>query len=100
MVASAAILAAGHQEPSDKKTIMTQKNLSIIAGCLLLFIALPIHAQQIGGGGGGAGRRAGGGGLGGGGAGSGSSSRTYYSNSQVGEAMVTSDPETRRLIVI
>jgi general secretion pathway protein D len=100
MEASAAILAAGHQEPSDKQTIMIQKNLSMIAGCLLFCFAFPVPAQQFGGGGG-AGRRAGGGGLGGGGGvGSGSTGRTYFSNGQVGEAMVTSDPETRRLIVI
>ena len=27
-------------------------------------------------------------------------SRTYYGNGEVGDAMITSDPETRRLIVI
>src|SRR5947208_5458619 len=48
---------------------------------------------------------AGAGGLGGGGAGGGravgaTGARPYYNNGTVGEAMLSSDPETRRLIVI
>src|SRR5436190_19432061 len=48
---------------------------------------------------------AGAGGLGGGGAGGGravgaTGARPYYNNGTVGEAMISSDPETRRLIVI
>jgi general secretion pathway protein D len=74
------------------------KKYPLPAAFLALFLAFPIHAQQFGGGGGAA-RRAGGG-AGGGGVTSGSAGRTYYGNGQVGEAMVTSDPETRRLIVI
>jgi general secretion pathway protein D len=64
-----------------------------------LFLSLSAsHAQQFGGN---RGRttagRTGGGGFGGIGT---SGSRTYTGNGTVGEAMVTSDPDTRRLIVI
>lgn len=65
--------------------------------CSFLFSA-GVHAQAGGNRGRTGGNRAGGGGGGGGGVGS--SSRDYYSNGTVGEALVTSDPETRRLIVI
>lgn len=70
---------------------------------LCLLAAVPVEAQFNQGGGGrpqGVNRNAGGGGraLGGGGAGGGS--RQYYPSGLVGEAMVSSDPETRRLIVI
>src|SRR5438132_6426023 len=41
-----------------------------------------------------------GGGFGGGGSGGAGGQRQYYGPGQVGEAIVTSDPETRRLIVI
>ena len=65
--------------------------------CLLtaLLLALPGRAQQVGG----ANRALTGGTRTGGGIGS-SGSQSYYSNGTVGEAIVTSDPETRRLIVI
>ena len=77
---------------------------------LLLSPVLPLQAQLNQGGGGG-GRQTGvnrgntGGGartLGGGGGGGGGSSgsRQFYPPGTVGEAIVTSDPETRRLIVI
>lgn len=66
--------------------------------------ASPVWAQFRGGGGfGGGGGGFGGGGFGGGGGRSGtsgSSSRQYNNNSMIGDAMVTSDPETRRIIVI
>ena len=75
--------------------------------CLLMLClgaSLPVHAQAqrggIGGGGGGVG---GGGAAGGGGGrigGSSSGTRQYYNNGMVGEAMISSDPESRRLIVI
>ena len=61
-----------------------------------LCAAMPVCAQYQRGGGMG-------GGMGGGrtsGTGSGSSTRQYNNNSMVGDAMVSSDPETRRLIVI
>ena len=75
---------------------------------LLLATALPLSAQFNQGGGrpqgvnrGGGGNRAGSFGGGGGGAGfGGAGSRQYYPPGTVGEAIVTSDPETRRLIVI
>jgi type II secretion system protein D len=65
-----------------------------------------LHAQRTGG----INRGAGGGNFGGGGGGfggnraagatSGAGTRQYYNNGMVGEAMISSDPETRRLIVI
>jgi general secretion pathway protein D len=71
---------------------------------LLVFIFpffLPVMAQFGGGGRGGGGfGGGGGGGAARGGLGGGASSSQYYPNGQVGEAIVTSDPETRRLIVI
>lgn len=82
--------------------------LGLILTSLLLAAALSAFGQanqggrpqgiSRGTGGGGAG---GGGGRGiGGGGGGGSSSRQYYPPGTVGEAIVTSDPDTRRLIVI
>ncbi|MCX6903756.1 MAG: hypothetical protein NTW03_09825, partial [Verrucomicrobia bacterium] len=65
-----------------------------------LCAAMPVCAQFQRGGGAGGGM---GGGTRGGrtsGMGSGSSTRQYNNNSMVGDAMVSSDPETRRLIVI
>ena len=74
--------------------------------CFLSFClsaVLPGHAQiqRQGGGGGGFGGVGGAGGGGGriGGA-SGGTTRQYYNNGMVGEATISSDPETRRLIVI
>src|SRR5438552_332055 len=76
----------------------------LLLPCLVAFClcaSLPALAQ-------GQGQRpagAGAGGLGGGGAGGGravgaTGARPYYNNGTVGEAMISSDPETRRLIVI
>ncbi|MGN6386266.1 MAG: type II secretion system protein GspD [Verrucomicrobiota bacterium] len=71
------------------------RSLSLLLCALLL---APQAFAQFNGGGNRA--RTGNRGGGGGGGGVGSSSRDYYSNGTVGEALVTSDPETRRLIVI
>ncbi|HEV8543311.1 MAG TPA: hypothetical protein VGR78_13030 [Verrucomicrobiae bacterium] len=82
---------------------MTRKLPTLFARWFFVFslaAVFPVNAQ-FGGGGGGGGR--GGGGLGGGagrGGAGGASSSQYYPNGQVGEAIVTSDPDTRRLIVI
>ncbi|HOX02948.1 MAG TPA: hypothetical protein P5555_10970 [Candidatus Paceibacterota bacterium] len=60
---------------------------------LILAAAPALEAQFFGGGGfggGTTGRRSG----------SSSSTRTYYNSGEIGEATITSDPETRRLIVI
>ena len=78
-----------------------------ILGCLLAFCCLGLHQveaqfQRPGGGGnfgGGGGGNFGGGGGGRTGAG-GTGTRQYYGNGMVGEATITSDPESRRLIVI
>lgn len=56
---------------------------------LLLLAALTLEAQPFQGVGGGAGRT-----------GAAGSTRQYYGPGTVGEAMITADPETRRLIVI
>jgi general secretion pathway protein D len=67
----------------------------LLALAISLIVFIPsASAQQFGGA-----NRARTGGARGGGAGS-SSSRDYYSNGTVGEALVTSDPDSRRLIVI
>lgn len=65
---------------------------------LLLVAALPANAQFRGTGGG----TIGGGGFNrsSGGSGSSGGTRQYYNNSMVGDAMISSDPETRRIIVI
>jgi general secretion pathway protein D len=64
---------------------------SLLAMTFLCAITLPSIAQQRGGGG-----------FGGGGAAtsSGAGTRTYLNSTMVGEAMITSDPETRNLIII
>jgi general secretion pathway protein D len=77
---------------------------------VVLLAATLLTGQIFAQGGGGGGRpggitRGGGGNRGGGGGGAGfggggSSSRSYYAPGTVGEAMVTVDPETRRIIVI
>jgi type II secretion system protein D len=79
---------------------MRPRNLHLSCGLALLALlwSLSLSAQQFGGGqnvnraGGGAARARGGTAAGGTG--------SYYPNGQVGEAIVSSDPETRRLIVI
>src|SRR6266581_7205813 len=60
----------------------------------MLCAIIQVHAQQRGTAGGG--RTAGQGRSGS----TGGGSREYYGNGEVGDAMITSDPETRRLIVI
>jgi general secretion pathway protein D len=80
-----------------------QLNQKLLAWLIGFSLCAAIHAAaqaQRGGGGGGFG---GGGGIGGGGRALGSSSATsrpYYNSGTVGEAMISVDPETRRLIVI
>jgi general secretion pathway protein D len=74
--------------------IFKPRFLALLAFLLALVAS---DAQQFGGNRGRTGGRGGGGG--GGGLGS-SATRTYTGNGTVGEAIVTSDPETRRLIVI
>jgi general secretion pathway protein D len=66
---------------------------TVLVGFILCAMA-QVHAQQRGTAGGGqtAGQGRSGATSGG--------SRTYYGNGEVGDAMITSDPETRRLIVI
>jgi general secretion pathway protein D len=81
------------------------RTLPIFCFRWFLVLAIPSLLPAIAQFGGGGGRGGGGlgGGFGGGGArsgGAGGASGQYYSNGQVGEAIVTSDPETRRLIVI
>jgi general secretion pathway protein D len=74
--------------------IRISKPRSYIVVLLTFILAIPAFAQQFG-----TANRARTGGTRTGGAGT-SGSREYYSNGTVGEAIVTSDPETRRLIVI
>jgi general secretion pathway protein D len=92
----------------------TMKNLSFAprsaaALCLIAVLALAspdVFAQQRPGGGGFGGSGFGGGGFGGfggfggGGGGGGRQTGTYPSNTRVGEALITFDPETRQIIVI
>lgn len=72
----------------------------------LLFLmgigTLSLSAQQRGGGGnrGGGFGGFGGGGFGGGGGSTSASGRQYYNNGMIGDAIISADPETRRLIVI
>src|SRR3954463_16115609 len=84
-------------------------NRLIFALVICVWTAITASAQQRTtgnrgtGGGGGGGARTGGGGAGGGGGrstGGTSGAREYVPNGEIGEAIVTSDPETRRLIVI
>ncbi|MBI3867633.1 MAG: hypothetical protein HY299_03795 [Verrucomicrobia bacterium] len=81
---------------------MTRTGLISLLMGLALGLAVSAQAQRAGGGGGGFGGGGGGGlgGGGGGGGGGGTQSRQYYSNGTVGEALISSDPESRRLIVI
>src|SRR6266542_3402184 len=68
---------------------------------LWLCAATYVYAQARGGGAGG--RGGGGGGVGanrGGGSTSGSATQQYSPNGTIGDAVISSDPETRRLIVI
>jgi general secretion pathway protein D len=66
--------------------------------CALLASVMALRAQQFGQGGGNRGGGFGGGGARGGQTAGGTGS--YYPNNRVGEAIVSSDPDTRRLIVI
>jgi general secretion pathway protein D len=59
---------------------------------LASLLAARTRAQNFGGGGGGGGARVG--------SGSGSSTRAYPNNTQVGDATISIDPETRKIIVI
>jgi len=61
--------------------------------CVILCALVQVHAQQRGTAGGG---RT----TGQGRSGSSSGSREYYGNGQVGDAMITVDPDTRRLVII
>src|SRR5438105_10698915 len=90
-------------QPKILKMIKRPSRFVTYIAVMLPFIlgALEAGAQaQRGGGLGGGGGFGGAGGLGGGRGTAGSTSRTYYNNGTVGEAMISSDPETRRLIVI
>lgn len=79
-----------------KNTILNTR-LAVVA--FFWILALPLHAQQQRGGAGNF--TQGGGGNTGSSSGSGSSSaRTYRNNTQLGDAIITSDPETKKLIVI
>lgn len=95
-----------HNQASAAPRILRCRSALALLLPLLAGALLQTSAQQFGGGGGRGNVGGGGGGgrgIGGGGAGRGStsgSSGQYYSNGQVGEAIVTSDPETRRIIVI
>ncbi len=85
--------------------IKRRSNLEKYIACALgvgLCAVIQVSAQGRGGGGGGGQGGFGGGGGGGGGRGLGTAgtTRQYYNNGTVGEAMISSDPETRRLIVI
>src|SRR5580765_6164943 len=75
----------------------TSLKLALWGFTLSTLAVLTLHAQQFGQGGGGGNR----GGLGGarGGTTSGGIG-SYYPNNRVGEAIVSSDPDSRRLIVI
>lgn len=95
-----------HNDFKPMKNLLNSRLLLAIFLCA--FIAATAHAQQRQTGNrgtgtasrtGGAGTRAGGG-AGGRGSASGSGSREYTPPGEIGEATVTSDPETRRLIVI
>jgi general secretion pathway protein D len=111
-LAVAAVGAAGWEiNLAAERTNFTMiKNLFIsrllLAFVLCAFFAAEIQAQQrqtgnrgTGGGGGGGGRATGNRGTGGGGRTSASGS-AYAPPGEIGEAIVTADPETRRLIVI
>jgi type II secretion system protein D len=81
------------------KTFSKWRAVAILVLGVCLGLPTDLWGQRSGGGGG----RGGGGGGGGGGRG-GTSSRgssgAYPANGQIGEAMISSDPETRRIIVI
>ncbi|MDB6055173.1 MAG: gspD 1 [Verrucomicrobiales bacterium] len=74
----------------------------VILAALMLFSA-DLQAQRTGGGGGGGGRTGGGGGGTGGGGGaarSSSGSSSYPRSTDIGDAMISVDPETRQVVVI
>jgi general secretion pathway protein D len=77
---------------------MTRISQIALLTCALLASVMALHAQQFGQGGGNRGGFGGGGGARSGQTAGGAGS--YYPNNRVGEAIVSSDPETRRLIVI
>src|SRR5216117_957867 len=70
------------------------KGCFTLLGCLLLCAMVQVHAQQRGTAGGG--RTAGQGRSGS----TSGGSREYYGNGEVGDAMITVDPDTRRLVII
>src|SRR5216117_1121041 len=70
------------------------KGCFTLLGCLLLCAIVQVHAQQRGTTGGG--RTAGQGRSGS----TSGGSREYYGNVEVGDAMITVDPDTRRLVII
>ena len=79
------------------RTLWTNK--SAVVAALVLFGALApfAHAQAQGGRGGGGG---GGGGAGGAGGAGGSTTRNYPNTSMLGDASISADPDTRRIIVV
>lgn len=68
--------------------IPRRRSVPILLACWLAASAFTATAQQGGGFGATTGARAGG------------TARTYTSNTQVGEAIITSDPETRSLVIV
>src|SRR5712671_613871 len=75
--------------------------IGILALGLWLCMAAHLHAQARGGGPGGGGGGGGGGGANRGvGSTSGSTTRQYAPNGTIGDAVISSDPETKRLFVI
>lgn len=79
------------------------KNLlvALLCFCCAAEVQAQFQRGQFGGGGGlGGGGFGGGGGFNRSGGSTGSGNRQYYGNGTVGEAMISVDPETRRLIVI
>lgn len=73
-------------------TITRKLGKIAVFGGLLALMALPEDALAQRGGGGG--------GFGGGATGNTATRRQYYSNGMIGEAMISSDPETRSLVII
>src|SRR5205085_9421818 len=88
------------------KNLLNNRLIFALFVCVLTALTTPAQNRTTGnrgtGGGGGGGGRTGGGGGGGGGRATGGTTgaREYVPNGEIGEAIVTSDPETRRLIVI
>jgi general secretion pathway protein D len=86
------------------KNLLKNRLIFALFICVVTAITTSAQNRTTGNRGTGGGGNRGGGGGGGGGRGIGSSgtsgTRDYIPNGQIGEAIVTSDPETRRLIVI